>query len=88
MDNILRHAFVRRRCNECGGSYNVTLYDVLQEQRVLDEWHSARPSCPSCSREFDQMVHQIPRASLETLASAWKDVEEHLAKHDVQLELR
>ncbi|MCK9519874.1 MAG: hypothetical protein M0R74_12755 [Dehalococcoidia bacterium] len=88
MDNILRHAFVKRHCNECGGSYNVTLYDVLQEQRVLDEWQSGRPSCAGCSRELDQMVHQIPRESLESLAAAWDAVTQKLEQHSVEIELR
>ncbi len=88
MESILRHAVIRRPCNECGGSYFVSLHDVLLEHRVLDEWQSSRPSCGACRREFDQLVHQVPRETLESLAAAWDTLLNCLRQHSVEVEFR
>jgi hypothetical protein len=34
MDNLLRCAYILERCQVCGRTYQVNLYDILLEQRT------------------------------------------------------
>jgi len=85
MTSLLEHAFVENRCNECGGSYRVTLYDALMEHQVQREWQPVRP-CSACSGVTSALATVVPEARLEALNHAWQQVAQAAA--DAGLDLR
>ena len=83
MDDILQHAYVERPCNVCGGKYRVTLYDVLQEQRLQrGEW---KPRCQECHAGVDSLVRRLPRERIEALAAAWEALGEDIGGESLRL---
>ncbi len=73
MENLLQHAYVEQRCNACGGSYRVSLYDALAEHRVQGDWQSGR-NCSLCSVQELPALSAIPAELLEGLNEAWERV--------------
>lgn len=73
MQNLLQYAYVEKRCNQCGGSYHITLYEMLMEHRANDEGPAAR-GCSVCSLEARQVMWTIPAGLLEELETAWEAV--------------
>lgn len=71
--DVLLAAHIHQRCHECGGSYRVTLHDLLAEHRLLKEWSPAR-SCSACSTDFYLLLQSIPQKAIESLDEAWRDV--------------
>lgn len=85
VEDILRHAFVERPCNVCGGQYRVTLYDVLQEQRLQgSEW---KPRCQECHAGVDSLVRRVSQERIEALASAWTALREDLGSDALRLQV-
>jgi len=72
-DDLLLAAYVDQHCHECGGSYRVTLYDLLAEHRLLKEWVPAR-SCTACSTDLFLLLQSIPESALASLEQAWREV--------------
>ena len=85
MDSLLRLAYFERPCNACGGSFRVTLHDILEEQQVHREWQPARV-CSVCSFENRPVLSAIPEDLLQNLSEAWERVVE--AATEAKLELR
>jgi len=71
MDSLLRYAYIEQRCNACGGSYRVTLYEALVEHQVQREWRSGR-HCELCSMPDSLLVSAIPADLLDDLNAAWE----------------
>lgn len=84
-DSLLRYAYVERRCNACGGSYRVTLEEMLKEHQVQSEWRSTRP-CSVCSIENRPLMSAIPSELIADLSQAWERVAH--AAEKVQFDLR
>ena len=84
-DSLLRYAYIEQPCNACGGSYRVSLQEILMEHRLHDEWQPARP-CGTCSLESRQLMWRIPPELVESLGAAWERVAQ--AAEDVQLGLK
>jgi DNA-binding FadR family transcriptional regulator len=74
VERVLKAAWFEHRCNACGGSYHVTLYDVLQEARLGRSWTSARPNDAHQHNhsEYDSLIASIPTDRLEAVAAAWE----------------
>ena len=72
-DDLLPTVHVDQHCHECGGSYQVTLYDLLAEHRLLSEWSPAR-SCTACSTDFYLLLQAIPESVIASLEQAWQEV--------------
>jgi len=85
MERLLDHVFVSRRCNACGGSYDVTLFDVLRAQRLEEEWN---PRCKECAPQFDSLLRQLPREQLEAVSRAWEVLWRELERHEVTVAFR
>lgn len=77
MESILQCAYIDERCNACGGSYRVTLYEALQRTRLEDDWVSARP-VEACHAEYDALLAAIPRDALEAVEDAWRNLARQL----------
>lgn len=73
MESILQHAYFERKCPACGGIYQLTLYDILNEYQVRREWQPTRP-CSACSFESRQLLTALPEQVVEKLAQAWTDL--------------
>ena len=73
MNSLLSCAFFEQRCNACGGSFRVSLQQVLMEHRVNHEWQSPHP-CSVCSIENRQAMWAIPVTVIEELERAWERV--------------
>lgn len=71
MENPLTSVYFEERCNACGSSYPINLYEIYREQRLDAEWHSARP-CETCSRQRERLVESIPAQELTDLVQAWE----------------
>lgn len=73
MENLLNRAYFRQHCHECGHSYALTLYGVLQEQRIRREWlnHQNREVSDPDTRHI---IDTIPEEALEELEAAWERV--------------
>lgn len=85
MSNLLRCAYVERPCHACGGSFRVTLHEMLMEHRVNREWESTR-KCSVCSLENRQLMWVVPPELLENLERAWQDTLEAAEKAGVELQ--
>lgn len=70
MTNLLQAASFERRCPVCGGTYRVSLYDILQQHRLGAQWESARPP----HQEELVLPAAVPVVELEELAQAWDRV--------------
>jgi hypothetical protein len=75
MENLLTRAYVRQHCHECGHSYTVTLYAVLQEQRIQQQWHNLQDRDIS-DPDTRHILDSIPKDALEDLEDAWRRVVE------------
>lgn len=71
MENPLTSVYFQERCNACGSSYPINLYEIYREQKLDAEWRSARP-CESCTRQRERLVESIPAQELADLAQAWE----------------
>lgn len=70
MESLLNRAYFEQHCHQCGHSYALTLYNILQEQRLADEWHNLQ------GRDIDdpdthRVLAAIPRDALEEIEAAW-----------------
>lgn len=70
MNNLLQAASFEQHCPVCAGAYLITLYDILQQQRIRDEWQSARPP----HQQHPPIVDAIPAAELAELEQAWEKI--------------
>ena len=43
MEHPLTNVYFTERCNVCGNTYPVTLYDIFREQQIAEQWQSVRP---------------------------------------------
>jgi hypothetical protein len=71
MENLLNHAYFRQHCHHCGHSYTLTLYGVLQEQRLRTEWRNLQDRQAVWDADTLHVLEAIPRDSLEELSAAW-----------------
>lgn len=75
MENLLNRAYFEQHCHQCGHSYPLTLYSILQEHRIADQWHNLQ------GRDIDDpdthhVLDAIPTEALEELDRAWRRVAE------------
>lgn len=73
MQELLQCASVERRCNACGGTYRITLYEMLMEHRTHAESPPVR-RCSICSLEERPAMWTIPAPLLDDLERAWEAV--------------
>lgn len=73
MDHILKAAYFEHRCNACGGTYRVSLHDLLESKRLGSEWVSARPA-DACHAGFDSAAAAVPQDLLEAVDRAWNEL--------------
>ena len=85
MDSLLRYAYVEERCNACGGTFRVTLYDALMTQQVYSDWEPGRP-CSTCSVSQSALATTLPSDLLESIDAAWQRIAE--IAQDAELNLR
>ncbi|MBN9494395.1 hypothetical protein J0H33_13785 [bacterium] len=86
MENLLNRAYFKQHCHECGHSYALTLYNILQEQQLAGEWHNLQ------GRDIDDpdthaVLRAIPRESLEQLEQAWLNVADAAERAGLTLEI-
>lgn len=84
MESLLNRAYFRRHCHECGHSYTLTLYGILQEQRIAGEWHNLQ------GRDIDDadthfVMGAIPGTALEAIETAWLEIVDAAEKAGVEL---
>lgn len=71
LKRLLSDVYLEHRCNVCGESYPLTLYEILLEQRAQQEWQSPRPHGET-GVGFDSVLQAVPADQLETIAAAWE----------------
>jgi hypothetical protein len=86
MDNILQLASIARPCNSCGGTFTVTLHDIVMERRLQQDWSPAR-ACSSCSVEDTFLLNTLPVEALENIAVEWERVAEVARGKGVDIQL-
>lgn len=86
MDSILQLASIARPCNSCGGTFTVTLHEIVMEHRLRNEWKPAR-TCSSCSVENTFLLNTLPVEALETIAVEWERVAEAAREKGVDIQL-
>lgn len=69
MTDLLTSVYFTEYCNACGQTYPVTLYEILKEQRLDEEWERARP-CEVCDRQRSRLVDAVPQRELAEFAHA------------------
>ena len=74
MDSILRYAYFERKCPACGGSYALTMLDIVNEYQVRREWQSGRPPCSVCSFESRQLLTALPEQVVTNFAQVWAEL--------------
>lgn len=85
MTNLLQLAYVETPCNSCGGTYRVTLYDMLMEHRLQDEWVPGRPPCTVCSTENQPLMSEISPDLIRNLNVAWEQLSSAAMESKVDL---
>lgn len=86
MDSILQLASIARPCNSCGGTFTVTLHDIVMERRLQQDWRPAR-TCSSCSVEDTFLLNTLPVEALENIAVEWERVAEAAREKGVDIQL-
>lgn len=86
MDSILQLASITRPCNSCGGTFTVTLYDIVIERRLQQEWRPAR-MCSSCSVEDTFLLNTLPVEALENIAGEWERVAAAAQEKGIDIQL-
>lgn len=86
MDSLLRYAYIEQRCNACGGSYRVTLYEAHAEHQVQRTWRSAR-HCEVCSTPDSPLVTRIPPELVDNLHAAWERILEVAREAGLELKV-
>jgi hypothetical protein len=81
--NLLQAASFKQNCPVCGGAYRVTLYDILQQHRLGEQWQSARPP----HGEGSPLAAAVPAAELGALAQAWDAVAASLAAKSLDFDI-
>ena len=67
---LLSDVYLLQRCNVCGETYPLTLYEILLEQRANAQWQSPRPHGES-GVGYNSVLGTVPQEELEALATAW-----------------
>jgi len=70
MEHPLANVYFTERCNVCGKTYPVTLYEIFREQQLGEQWHSAR-SCDACDAYRQRLVAAVPARELAAAMEAW-----------------
>lgn len=71
MEHPLTNVYFDERCNICGNTYPVTLYDIFREQQLAEQWQSARP-CGECYEHRQRLVAAVPAPELAAVMEAWE----------------
>ncbi len=71
MEHPFINVFFTERCNVCGGTYQVTLYDIYREQQLVDEWQSPRPGSENHEHQ-QRLVAVVPKEELAAAILAWE----------------
>lgn len=67
---LLSDVYLEQRCNVCGHTYPLTLYEILLEQRANTQWQSPRPHGET-GVGYNSVLSAVPQDELEALATAW-----------------
>jgi len=79
MAHPLENVYFTERCNVCGQTYPVTLYDIYREQQLAEQWQSVRPT-EECAEHRQRLVAGVPPAELAALMEAWERLAAALAE--------
>ena len=71
MEHPLTNVYFTERCNVCGNTYPVTLYDVFREQQLAEQWQSVRPR-GDCDQHRQRLVAAVPAPELAAVMAAWE----------------
>ena len=71
MEHPLTNVYFTERCNVCGNTYPVTLYDIFREQQLAEQWQSVRP-CRECDEHRQRLVAAVPAPELAAVMEAWE----------------
>jgi hypothetical protein len=71
MEHPLTNVYFTERCNVCGNTYPVTLYDIFREQQLAEQWQSVRP-CRECDEHRQRLVATVPAPELAAVMEAWE----------------
>jgi hypothetical protein len=74
MESILQYAYFERTCPACGGSFALTMLDIVNEYQVHREWQPGRPPCSICAFESRGLLTALPEPVVANLAQAWAEV--------------
>ncbi|GEM_PF-1913645 len=70
MEHLLANVYFTERCNVCGKTYPVTLYEIFREQQLAEQWQSAC-SCDACDAHRQRLVAAVPARELAAVMEAW-----------------
>lgn len=71
MIHPLSNVYFTERCNVCGKTYPVTLYDIFREQQLAEQWQSVRPT-DECAEHRQRLVAAVPAEELAAVMAAWE----------------
>ncbi len=84
MESLLNRAYFQQHCHECGHTYTLTLYGVLQEQRIQAEWHNLQDRTVA-DPDTQHVLDSIPRDALEEFEAVWSRIVAASAAAGLQL---
>ncbi len=73
MEHPFTSVLFSERCNVCGGTYQVTLYDIYREQQLAAEWQSPRPGSEEHEHR-QRLVAAVPKQELAAAIQAWEQL--------------
>jgi hypothetical protein len=73
MEHPFTNVYFTERCNVCGNTYPVTLYDIFREQQLAEQWQSVRPG-DACTDHRQRLVAAVPAPELAAAMAAWEQL--------------
>jgi hypothetical protein len=86
MQRLLSQTYLEERCNVCGETYPLTLYEILLEQRASAQWQSPRPD-GATGVGYNRAAAVVPAEQLEAVAAAWEQLLLTLAEKGLTVQI-
>jgi hypothetical protein len=87
MDDLLRAICLEEVSKPSGATYEVTLAQLLVEQRVQGEWRPVRPDA-AYEPPYLRLLPLVPFDEIAALAAAWQRLVSAAAEHGLMLRIR
>ncbi len=86
MEHPFTNIFFTERCNVCGGTYQVTLYEIYRAQVLAGEWQSARTGGEDHEHRL-RLVAAVPKEELLAAIQAWDQLAAALQARELTFEV-